>query len=263
MARSIRERFAGMTRLYHFTSYDTACKIIESKRLKFGPLSQMNDLVENGKIVFQRTFLGDLQDDRLNGRYAEEEMLRYQQICFSQDRVEGEDVYEGFNLHPMWGLYADKGLGVCLVFDKDKLKLDEGDYARDVKYVDILFPSYAFKNKSKTGLKSEIWSRREDIFFRKRKEWVYEQEYRIIRRAKSQSDENFLDVSESLSFVILCRDNSVTRDESIWTGMYYEAFRSIDRKLPILSYELGLDGFELWRDVPDDPIWTELGGFWL
>lgn len=26
-------------------------------------------------------------------------------------------IYEGFNLHTMWGLYADKGYGACLVFD--------------------------------------------------------------------------------------------------------------------------------------------------
>ena len=38
--------------------------------------------------------------------------------------------------------------------------------------------------------------------------------------------------------------------------------KDIDKKLPILSYEFGIDGYELWRDAPDDPIWTEFGGFW-
>ena len=39
--------------------------------------------------------------------------------------------------------------------------------------------------------------------------------------------------------------------------------KSIDRKLPVLSYEFGLDWYELWRDVPDDPIWTEMSGFYI
>ena len=115
MRKSIRERFSEMTRLYHFTSFDSACKIIESKRLKFGKLSQMNDLVESNKMVFQRVVFGNLEEDNLNGMYAEKEMHKYQQISFAQDRYVDDRIYEGFNLHPMWGLYADKGNGVCLV----------------------------------------------------------------------------------------------------------------------------------------------------
>lgn len=94
----------------------------------------------------------------------------------------------------MWGLYADKGYGACLVFDKNKLKLAEGDYARDVEYMDYVLPDYAFR---------------------------------------------------------------------IWEGSHYMDIKSIDRKLPVLSYEFGLDWYELWRDVPDDPIWTEMSGFYI
>lgn len=103
-------------------------------------------------------------------------------------------IYEGFNLHTMWGLYADKGYGACLVFDKNKLKLAEGDYARDVEYMDYVLPDYAFR---------------------------------------------------------------------IWEGSHYMDIKSIDRKLPVLSYEFGLNWYELWRDVPDDPIWTEMSGFYI
>ena len=172
-------------------------------------------------------------------------------------------IYEGFNLHTMWGLYADKGFGACLVFDKNKLKLAEGDYARDVEYMDYVLPDYAFRNKSKKGLKSEIWRNRDEKFFCKRKEWEYEQEYRVIRRAKHELDDEYLDVSDALSFVILCRDESLFDGESIWEGSHYMDIKSIDRKLPVLSYEFGLDWYELWRDVPDDPIWTEMSGFYI
>ncbi len=262
MGKSIRERFAEMSRLYHFTSFESACKIVESKRLRFGKLSQMNDLVESNKMVFQRVVFGGLEEDNLNGLFAEKEMHKYQQISFAQDRCVDGRIYEGFNLHPMWGLYAEKGEGVCLVFDKKKMKFADGDYARDVEYMDYVLPDYGFMNRSKSGLKAEIWRRKDEIFFCKRKEWEYEQEYRVIRRAKKEWDDNYLDVSEALSFVILCKSDSLWKGESLWFGLQYSELKSIDRRLPILSYEFGIDGYELWRDVPDDPIWTEFGGFY-
>lgn len=107
MGKNVRERFVEMIRLYHFTSFDAACKIIESKQLRFGKLSRMNDLIESNKIVFQRVIFGNLKEDKENGLFAEEEMHRYQQISFSQDRYVDNKICEGFNLHPMWGLYAE------------------------------------------------------------------------------------------------------------------------------------------------------------
>ena len=40
------------------------------------------------------------------------------------------------------------------------------------------------------------------------------------------------------------------------------AIRSIDKKPPLLSCEYGLDGYMLWREAQDDPIWTEYDGSW-
>lgn len=262
MRKSIRERFADMTRLYHFTDFSSACKIIESKKLRFGKMFKMNDLIESNRIVFERLALLDLEESKNNSLFAEKEMHRYQQISFSQDRKHNDAVFMGFDLHTMWGLYANRGYGVCLVFDKDKLKIEDGDYAKDVEYESIIPADYGFKNRSKAGIKSEIWRRRDEIFFYKRKEWEHEQEYRVIRRARNEMDDEYLDVSKALSFVILCKDGSLVDGEAFWSGLHYMEIKSIDRKLPVLSYEYGLDGYMLWRDVPDDPIWTEYGGFW-
>ena len=73
------------------------------------------------------------------------------------------------------------------------------------------------------------------------------------------SDE-YIDISDSLSFVILCRDNSVGEFESIWEGDYYQDLKYLNRKLPVLSYENDLDGFTLWPHN-GDPIWAEQIGF--
>lgn len=259
MGYIINRRFEKMNRLYHFTTYDSACMILKSKQLKFGKHFRMNDLIESEKIVFQRTYI-DMGKDKYNGLYAEKEMNRYQQISFAQDRVIGGTLYEGFNLHTMWGLYAERGYGVCLVFDKDKLKLGENDYARDVVYEDWVMPGYVFKNHSKAGIRAEIWHRRDEIFFIKRKEWEREQEFRIIRRAKQSRDDEFLDISDSLSFIIITKDYAVSLGESIWDGIYFKHLRYLSGRKPILWYTPSIDGYSLFYDSYDT-MWTEEDGF--
>jgi hypothetical protein len=260
MRKPIGSRFQEMNRLYHFTSFDAACKIIGSKRLRFGKSYKMNDLLESNKIVFERVLSSEDLLSEVSADYAEREMRRYQQISFTQDREYDGAFFLGFDLHLMWGLYADRGYGICLVFDKEKLRLEEGDYAKEVEYFDMTPTNYGFRNRSKTGIRSEIRRRVNEIFFLKRKEWEYEQEYRIIRRASRADEDNYLDIGDALSFVILCKDRFLGEYESIWEGDYYYEIRSIDRKLPILSYENDLDGFTL-SPPQDDPIWTEQTGF--
>lgn len=195
--KSMYFRFSGITKLYHFTSFDSASKIIQSGKLRFSKSYRLNDLIESNRVVWERSLQGDIPDGQEYLHYAEVEMRRYQQISFSQDRVVGNCYYLGFDLHTMWGLYADSGYGVCLVFDKEKLTLGPEDYAAEVKYVNLIPQGVMIHNKSKGGIKSEIKRRRESIFYYKRKEWEYEQEYRILRRAKNQADDEYLDITET------------------------------------------------------------------
>ena len=120
MKESIGYRFQKMSRLYHFTSFNAACKIIKSGKLKFSQSFKLNDLIESNRIVFEHILSEELLEKR-NGLLAEAEMQSYQQISFSQDREYEGRSFLGFDLHTMWGLYADKGYGVCLVFDKSML----------------------------------------------------------------------------------------------------------------------------------------------
>ena len=48
----IREQFKQTEKLYHFTSFDTALKIIETNRLKFGRLNNMNDIQEKFQSLY-------------------------------------------------------------------------------------------------------------------------------------------------------------------------------------------------------------------
>ncbi len=94
MRKSISQRFQEMTKLYHFTSFDAACNIIESRKLRFGKMFKMNDIIESGRIHFGRIFTNDLPDKDL---FEEDEMQRYQQISFIQDRVRDDFEYLGFD----------------------------------------------------------------------------------------------------------------------------------------------------------------------
>ena len=260
MRKSVSERFAEMTRLYHYTNLDAACEIIESRKLRFGKMYKMNDLIESNRVVSGRIFSDSLSEREL---FAEEEMNRYQQVSFTQDQERDGIEYLGFDLHSMWGLYAEKGYGVCLVFDKKRLLYQEGDCPKEVTYRNFIPKDYEFLNKSKAGIRSEIWRRREELFFYKRKEWEYEQEFRVIRRAKNKDDDEYLDVSEALSFVIICKDETVETGESIWDGVNCYVLKHLKRKVPVLSYEYDLDWYTLYSNRTGDPIWTEQLGFYM
>lgn len=260
MHKTIGQRFKETSRLYHFTTLKAAFSIIESRKLRFGKSFRQNDLIESNRVVFQRVLRGFLPKENRIDLFSENEMRRYQQISFSQDREYDGRWFMGFDLHPMWGLYADKGYGVCLVFDKDKVILEENDSAGDVHYENIVPQDFEFKNKSRSGIKDEVWRRRYEIFFNKRKEWEYEQEFRVIRHAKDEMDMEYLDVSDSLSFVIICKDYSICDLESMFDADSYHDLHYMDRKLPILTYEYGLDGYTLFEDFMV-PIWSEQCGY--
>lgn len=260
MSKSIGERFNEITRLYHFTSAKAAFGIIESGRLRFGKSFRLNDLIESNRIVFKHLLIGgDLCRDEKDV-FAEDEMRRYQVISFAQDSNYKEHRFLGFDLHTMWGLYADKGYGVCLVFDKDKLELQDMDWGDNVRYYDVIPQDFEFVNKSRSGLKNEIWRRRHEIFFNKRIEWEYEQEYRVIRRARNEMDMEYLDISDALCCVIVCKDYSIVGMESMFDSDLYRDLHYSFRRLPILTYEYGIDGYSLFEDYMN-PIWTEQGGF--
>ena len=101
MKKSIRFRFSEISKLYHFTTFETARKIIKSGRLIFSKSYHLNDLIESNRVVWSRTFRGYIPEDEDYLCYAEEEMRKYQQISFSQDRVVDDCYYLGFDLHTM------------------------------------------------------------------------------------------------------------------------------------------------------------------
>lgn len=272
---STKEQFEKMEKLYHFTSFDTAIKIIESNRLRFGRLNYMNDIHEFEKNVFidinkhpTNKFLSEVLDT------LHEEIYKYRQISLTSDREEGDK--EGFDLHQMWGLYADKGEGVCLVFDKKEMeKINESDtiYKGRVQYNKTKeLESFLISSSiCSVDVLSEIKGRIHELFFHKRIEWEHEQEFRLMKRCPNPIREEYLFFGQALKFIILSSKFFNIDEVRFFKDIMYikEKVKKIEEvrakgntgKIPILIYGNGLLDFSLVSEENNEELWNSEEGY--
>lgn len=175
---NMKEEFMNMKKLYHYTKFDTAIKILESHSLRFGRLHNMNDIHENDKLSYvdtTGTLINSFPSDLLDA--IDCEMAKYRQISLTADDDKQDKL--GFDLHQMWGLYADKGQGVCLVFNKDMLckQIDDAVLHKIVSYDTSVESFYIANSNDFQSIQRNIQEQAEMLFFHKRKEWEHEQEY--------------------------------------------------------------------------------------
>ena len=269
---SIKEQFEKTEKLYHFTSFDTALKIIESNHLRYGRLNNMNDIHENDKIVFVDAnnhptdkFPSDVLDELYD------EIYKYRQISLTAD--DKEDDKEGFDLHQMWGLYADKGEGVCLIFDKKELEKGFGSAALHdrVSYDKTVDSYYISLSNTADKVSVEIREHANEIFFHKRREWEHEQEYRLLRRCPLATREEYLFLGHALKFVILS-----SRLHNLDEVLYFKKIKNIKDKIektekarnrgevgriPVLVYGNGLLDYALCTEDGTEELWNSNDGY--
>lgn len=189
-------------KLYHYTSFDTFVKIWLTQRLKYSPVSRVNDIQEsqvNSSVptLNQMPIIWAYNDIRSS----------YKQISLTMDF----DTYMKGCMSPMmWGHYADKRNGVCIELDYDKLNIPESAFSSPVKYRTILNKSTLLDKDIYTisQIRKYIKKNRNNIFFTKQKCWSGENEYRII----SYTDE-YLDIAGAITAVYL---TSCDSDECIF-----------------------------------------------
>lgn len=182
--------------LYHYTSFEAAAKILASGKLLFSDVVRLNDINEScGPTII---YAGYSEMERVK---YENVLMHYKQISFTID-VKG---CRGFDIPAMWGHYACRGKGMCLVFDNASILKDiEGEsrlYSNQVSYSDLQDPNLITYDKQfRESFEQFINRSRDKLFFRKTGDWAYEQEYRII----TISDEiRALDISKHIVSVIL------------------------------------------------------------
>lgn len=256
----MKEEFKNTDKLYHFTKFDTAIKILESHRLRFGRLHNMNDIHENDKMSYQdldETKIDNFSLDVLDA--IDNEMLKYRQISFTIDDDKTQKL--GFDLHQMWGLYADKGQGVCLVFDKNVLcnKLDSTILCESVSYNTTVESFFISSSKKPEGIKEEIHKNAKKLFFHKRKEWEHEQEYRLLKYCPNIQKEEYLNYREALKYIIL---NSALED--VDRIQFIEIVKTLNKytnNIPILVYGNGLLEYSLINIDHSETIWNSHEGY--
>ena len=269
---SIKEQFEKTEKLYHFTSFDTALKIIESNHLRYGRLNNMNDIHENDKIVFVDAnnhptdkFPSDVLDELYD------EIYKYRQISLTADDNEGDK--DGFDLHQMWGLYADKGEGVCLIFDKKELEKGFGSATLHdrVSYDKTVDSYYISLSNTADKVSVEIREHANEIFFHKRREWEHDQEYRLLRRCPLATREEYLFLGHALKFVILS-----SRLHNLDEVLYFKKIKNIKDKIektekarnrgevgriPVLVYGNGLLDYALCTEDGTEELWNSNDGY--
>ncbi|MBQ5908060.1 MAG: DUF2971 domain-containing protein, partial [Treponema sp.] len=123
--------------LYHYTSEESAHKILTNNTLKLSSLPKTNDPLEFedlSMIMFNR----EIRERGLKFKYLQDSFTERKNTvrfaCFSIDSqcIKNDDVssqsytgdlfFKGWARNRMWAQYADNHAGVCLVFDKNEFK---------------------------------------------------------------------------------------------------------------------------------------------
>lgn len=234
--RKIKDRFIHTEKLYHFTSFKSALDIIKSSSLKFGRMKKLNDINESYRPAYY-DFTGNAKSD--NQKLIEEEIGKYGQISFSQDIKNDSKCATkmAFTIEPMWGHYAERGYGACLVFDKSKLleNLGDGIWYDEISYSDDHDNSIDIHGDNPEEIRQELSRNRKEYFFTKTSSWEYEQEFRLVKRCDSEKDE-FLEFNDSLLAVIMYLAEDWPATEHCSGSPQYKDLQKALKDRPVFCY---------------------------
>ncbi len=249
--------FEGFEPIYHFTTFESAVKILASQSLRYGKLIHMNDPNESFRqVYFQCNWIPD-NDTYKNLDKAKEELNLYQQISFSRDTKKRY----GFQLQNMWGSYGAKGYGVCMVFNKDSIvKNIHKKYYGKIRYLNDYNPAIIiFQNKNNYGIDYSFKKNIRSLFFNKSIEWKYEQEFRIVQHFSDMS-EHYLKLgdcwNDALKAIIFDKAADVHDEDNVFQSSSYKAISMmIPKDCLLLQKGKDLDGLDVLYDSEIETKW--------
>ena len=259
---AFKTSFIKTEKLYHYTSFENALKIIVTGKLRYSRLNGLNDINEAYRVEYVDTG-GSVSSSDYEQDFAfikkgviTRALRNFRQISLSMDKEEKP----GFAILPMWGHYAQKGKGVCLVFDKKKLisKLLPDEYG-EVRY-DIQVGNSLIMPRMDTVSKctEDLDKNRPKLFFIKDSAWSYEQEFRIVKKYIYPL-ETYLKIGESLMSVIIYGYEDRDKDSKILRAAKIMTIKNIlDNKKIICEYgsflcekNLRCQGCAIWSSAAD------------
>lgn len=227
--------------LFHYTSFESAMRIIATKSLKFGEFGNMNDIAEVKKELY-----GSISSDII-----ESKLSRFHSLSFTKD----EPDKRGYSIDPLWGHYAQRGNGVCLVFAKDKLEhnlkeqFEVNAYMESIEYTQES-PLVVFEGKTPEAVEKYIEEKIKDIFFTKSCDWSYENEIRILVKAREEKSLELLHFNDDvLIAAILC----LPKEPKYKNTAAYKVLKRLLPEIPILHYTTSLFNKEL-LDEDDNEV---------
>lgn len=197
-------------KLYHYTSFESFVKIWLSQKILLGSIENVNDFMEYKHTVEVNNPCCLPLTEAFN-----DVRMSFRQLSFTLD----DDQMEGFKNPMMWGQYANKGRGVCMEFDFNKLYLNYKDKSEVfdgfVCYKDKL-PKLPPINGiiTRNDIRRYILRNKELIMFTKFTVWNAENEYRIVSDNISE-----IEIDNTISAVYL---TSCLSDECVFVEKLLE-----------------------------------------
>lgn len=197
-------------KLYHYTSFESFVKIWLSQKILLGSIENVNDFMEYKHTVEVNNPCCLPLTEAFN-----DVRMSFRQLSFTLD----DDRMEGFKNPMMWGQYANKGRGVCMEFDFNKLYLNYKDKSEVfdgfVCYKDKL-PKLPPINGiiTRYDIRRYILRNKEPIMFTKFTVWDAENEYRIVSDNISE-----IEIDNTISAVYL---TSCLSDECVFVEKLLE-----------------------------------------
>ena len=197
-------------KLYHYTSFESFVKIWLSQKILLGSIENVNDFMEYKHTVEVNNPCCLPLTEAFN-----DVRMSFRQLSFTLD----DDQMEGFKNPMMWGQYANKGRGVCMEFDFNKLYLNYKDKSEVfdgfVCYKDKL-PKLPPINGiiTRNDIRRYILRNKEPIMFTKFAVWDVENEYRIVSDNISE-----IEIDNTISAVYL---TSCLSDECVFVEKLLE-----------------------------------------
>lgn len=221
------ELFRQKEKLYHYTTLSAAISILATSRLFMSKLEGLNDINESYRHLSTYVTGDNKEGKRLED--AETELKNYWQASLSVD-----DSKPGFAIPAMWGHYAERGFGACIVLDKQAIisKLSKSDC---YTYGQVSYPDDYDGGICIDGDPIEYFeSNKKIIFFQKTKDWTYEQEFRIICRG--DKERAMIDLEGCVMAVILCYAKGIDNGkDSCFSSLAYKRLKSLFPNIPILE----------------------------
>jgi hypothetical protein len=206
--------------LYHYTKASTAIEhILGEQQLAFNPINSPGDPFEYLDCTFG--FNGSVKNPvavKMNSEFNKEVndyRKNYKIACFCKDRFESYEDYNrssdkpndieigrGYNHSRMWGQYADKHRGVCIVFNKEKLiallEQEKMNGSKDLYCEKINYDSVPdifsdpFPNLQESGMQF-AQNHIKDFLFWKDFDYRDENEFRIAVFPRTDNEKNTSD----------------------------------------------------------------------